>query len=320
MHNFWAKKQPLNYLLLPLSLLYYAVAKLKASYTKKTKLPATLITVGNLTAGGAGKTPTAIALAGLLKKHDFVFLTRGYKGSITKPTLLNKTHNFLECGDEALLLAEHGRVIVAKRRSKSYDLVKSLKAKLVILDDGLQNNYLQHDIKILVIDADYKFGNGLLLPAGPLRQNLADISDSLDLLVVIGKQSQLDFLPHDLHAKTYLANYVPVKQQKINKQKNYMAFSGLARNEKFFKQLSEDGFSLAATKSFIDHHKYSEVDFINLITSAKEQDAQLITTSKDYVKIPKKYRSAILEYKIELQFDEPQKFLKSLEKLINEKT
>jgi tetraacyldisaccharide 4'-kinase len=302
---FWKKRHFISYLLLPLSYIYMFVFILQAKRPrKKTVFLAPLITIGNATIGGAGKTPTAIALGELLKANNknICFLSKGYLGNINQPTMVNGSfHQSKQVGDEALLLSKHGNVIISKKRYLAQKLIARLKPDLVIMDDGLQNNHLKHQLKILVIDAGFLFGNGFLLPAGPLRESLKSALQRVDYIIYIGKRASLNKIPNyqRYQRKIFSGEYIAKKTH--NKWDKYLAFSALANNQKFFNHLEEQGYNLIVTKEFPDHYFYSNEDLIDLINLAQRRNLKLITTSKDMVKIDKKFLSDIIVHEIILK-------------------
>ncbi len=307
---FWQKKYFLSFLLLPLSVLYLMIFYLKKVFCKKNKLRQNTIVIGNLNIGGAGKTPTAIAIFQLLKDMGFgkiAFLTRGYGGNFNCPFKVNDNHNVIHTGDEAQLLKKIGDVIISKKRYKSQSLLNHLKKKIVILDDGLQHFSLKSDIKILVIDGKNVFFNGFCLPAGPLREISYFLLRKIDIIIYIGNKNIARNLKKH-QKKIFLADYKEVG--KYNKKDKYIAFSGLANNNKFFKKLEEESFLLIDKISFSDHYFYKNSDIEKML----EKGDKLITTSKDMVKIDKKYHKNITEYKIELDIFEKERLFYKIKK------
>ena len=183
------------------------------------------------------------------------------------------------------------------------------------MDDGLQHFTIAQDLKILVIDSNFLFGNKLLFPAGPLRENYKPLLKRVDLIILIGTNK----IPKELtlhKQKTFLGNYQP--KLIPNKTKNYLAFSGLANNQKFFNTLKAQKLKIAGTKEFKDHHPFTEQEIESLIKKAKTQNLTLITTSKDHIKLPPKYQSKIINFQIKLSLENEKLFteffLKKLKK------
>lgn len=316
--RFWYKKNIFNSIIskifLFFSLIYLLLFFLRKIRAKKVKLNKQLITIGNIVVGGSGKTPAAIKIKQIIdnNKLSSVFLTRGYKGNLQGPIIINKNHNIKETGDEALLLSSHGKVIIAKKRHEINDFLKTISEEYLILDDGLQNPHIQHDTKIAVIDEQYLFGNKYFLPAGPLRCPIKSTLEMVDIILLIGNDYKKN-LPNDLLSydnKIYRGKYKVIGA--YNKKQRYYAFSALANNDKFFNSLKKEGLLVNNQKSFPDHHYYSEAEILKLKHDAKNLNLKLITTSKDMVKIPIKYQKEITEFKIELELMEEQKFTKKL--------
>lgn len=249
-----------------------------------------VICVGNFTAGGAGKTPAAMAIAKILVKMGKtpVFLTRGFGGSLTGPIEVNRSrHKASEVGDEALLLVNIARTIVAQDRVAGARLAETLNADCIVMDDGLQNPHLFKDLRCVVVDGDAGWGNGYCVPAGPLRAPLAVQWRHTDLLIIVGEGAMVESLL--MQAAT---EGVPVLGTKLvpdleilNKANTWVAYAGLGMPEKFFRFLKLHGFTLASSQAFGDHHIYRDEDAQLLVSMSKKSDAQLVTTAKDAVKL-----------------------------------
>jgi tetraacyldisaccharide 4'-kinase len=310
--RFWSKRSFLNYLLLPLSIIYYFAHLLNFYvFQKPKKVKSIVICIGNVVVGGAGKTPFAIALAQKLMKQGLkiAFITRGYGSSaslIQEATLVDLSiHKASNVGDEAILLAHTAPTYVLKDRYIAACSAARDGAEVIIMDDGLQNNGLYKDYSFLVIDEGYGLGNGYVIPAGPLREPYKNAKNKVNTMVLI-TQNQ-NHLKHLSGKYDIIANIVCKKRPKPGQR--YFAFCGIANPQKFFDTLTYNGFNIAAFKVFDDHYPYAELDIEGLIKESK--DLQLITTEKDLVKIPDKYRDRIEVLPIELQFDLP----KGLKKL-----
>ena len=279
-------------ILFPLSILWILFTRFKSCYTKIYKSKLKVVCIGNLTVGGTGKTPYAIYTYKILRELGYnpVFLTRGYKGTHKGPIEVNKSHTFKDIGDEALLLSKIGTTIVSKNRCLGAKFIEKHKKKfnVIIMDDGLQNSQLNHDIRFLLIDKNLKFGNKLCLPAGPLRQTIKLGIKGIDRIVLTGnnKVNNIDLF------KTYNIPIIETKT-KVTKSpkiqnKKIFAFCGLGNPDKFYQTLNENGYDISFTKSFPDHYNYNYQDINKLILTATNQNLELITTEKDYVKINNK--------------------------------
>lgn len=187
--DFWRARGPIAQLLAPLGALYGLSVAFKAHSAAPFDPGIPVICVGNLTAGGSGKTPIAIAMADLLraKGHKPCFLTRGYGGSERGPALASRGHSAAVMGDEALLLARAAPTIVARDRAAGARLAKDKGATVLVMDDGHQNFMLRKSLSLVVVDAETGFGNGFQIPAGPLREPVAQGLARADAVVLVGE-------------------------------------------------------------------------------------------------------------------------------------
>jgi len=302
--QFWLKLNWISLILLPLTLLYKLGFYLKKKITKTHFAKIPVICVGNITAGGSGKTPFALALGQYFheKNINFCYLTRGYKAQNKAQNsgviYLDNSQNYSahEVGDEPLLLSEVAPVFVAKNRWLGcQEIEKNPQFKAIIMDDGLQNFQLKHDIKILVIDGKIGFGNSLLLPSGPLRQSLSSVIKDVDLFVLIGEdfsaitQKILRQKPQAQIIKTQ----VNIKNLESFKNKKFIAFCGIAFPQKFFDLLIKSNLTLHENHAFSDHHNYQTHEIEKLLARAKNNNCHLLTTKKDWVKFSNKVQKEI---------------------------
>ena len=291
--EFWYKNNTtskvLIILLYPLSILWVLIDALKSYFSNTYKSKLKVVCIGNLTVGGTGKTPFSIYIYKLLKNLGYnpVFLTRGFGGLKKGPLEVNNSHHFQDVGDESILLSKVGTTIVAKNRSLGAKFIEKHKDKfnVIVMDDGLQNYQLKHDIKFLLIDKQLKFGNGYCLPAGPLRQSLERGLNNIDKIILTGedkkneKESFKSFNIPVIKSKIKTTNTLKIKKEKL------LAFCGLANPNKFFVTLKRNGYEISSTRIFPDHYAYKKDDINNLIFDANNRNLKLITTEKDYVKI-----------------------------------
>jgi tetraacyldisaccharide 4'-kinase len=276
------------------------------------KFDAKIICIGNAIAGGAGKTPTAIAVYKKLQlekqKAKICFVSTGFKAKLEGPVVVDaKQHNYLLVGDEALLLANNGNAIICKDRLKGVEFAVDQGFDHIILDDGLHDKRIHKDICFLVIDGNYGFGNGIVLPAGPLRDRLDFAITGTTHIILIGedKKQSLDMV------KKFSKQHYPVlrsyitQANEVDEKQTYVAFAGIGRPEKFFDMLKNDlKLNVAETVEYADHYMYvgSDVEYLNQI--ANEHKAKLITTEKDFVKLPEKFAQQVECLKIELKFED----------------
>lgn len=303
---FWdaAPTHPAARLLRPLGALYgrHTAARMDRS---GTSAPCPVLCVGNFTLGGAGKTPTALALADLargLGAHP-AFLTRGYGGTLTGPVRVDPDrHDASRTGDEPLLLARSAPTILARDRPAGARLAAEGGADLVIMDDGLQNPSLTKDLSLAVVDGASGLGNGLPFPAGPLRVPLARQWRHVQGLVLIG-----DGEPGERVAAEAARRALPVHRGRLVPSgdlsgRRVFAFAGIGRPEKFFATLRETGADIAGTRAFPDHHAYREADLSTLAAQAQRAGAILVTTQKDRVRLPAAFAAGVATLPVTLRF------------------
>ncbi len=275
-----------------------------------------VVCVGNFTAGGAGKTPTAIALSDLLKRlgKTPVFLSRGYGGSLGGvPVCVDlKLHSALQVGDEPLLLARHAPTIVARDRVAGARAAIAAGANVILMDDGLQNPSLCKDLSLVVVDAATGFGNGRCLPAGPLRAPLTAQWPHVAGMILIGTG-----VPGERAATQALAQDVPVFEAFLEpdaivagslKGKKVFAFAGIGRPEKFYRTLRDLGADVVATRNFADHAALSRDHLQILAREARSARAILVTTQKDAVRAAALWDALDVEkavLPVALRFEDP---------------
>lgn len=296
--KFWRSNNLLSIILTPFSWLYLLghitnqALKRRKNYSKK------LICVGNLIAGGSGKTPAAIAIAKLLQEQNIkvAFASKNYNGTFLEAKQVEKKDVASEVSDEPILLSKIAPSFVAKKREQAIELACQSDAQVIIVDDGFQSENIDFDLKILVVDSSICFGNKKLLPAGPLRDRLAKIGKSDLIIQIDGDKNSLNEL------KTYKHRIIIAKRvftNNLDKRAKYLAFSGIAYPEKFFTSMQENGYKLVSTMGYPDHYFYSKEDMKKLHELAANLQARLVTTEKDAVRI--KEHIDVLKMELELQ-------------------
>ncbi len=263
-----------------------------------------VLCVGNLTAGGSGKTPLALTLHDLLREdHPALatfFLTRGYGGAQSGPLRVDPArHDFRAVGDEALLLARRAPTIVARDRVAGAALARENGTGLLILDDGFQSRALAKDLQILVIDGAAGLGNGRLLPAGPLREPPASAFARADAVVIVGPDARgvRTLLPAG--KPVFEAFVKPVRA--LDPARRWVAFAGLGRPEKFRETLEDMGLRPLQFVPFPDHHPYTDRDREALERLAADLDARLLTTEKDALRLPSAFATRVKTLPIALE-------------------
>ncbi len=310
---FWWKPAPnaLAHLLSPLGALYGAVvARRMAQAGERAGAP--VICVGNFVAGGAGKTPTAIALAHELIKAGQTpfFLSRGYgaRTPVTTPVIVDAAlHDASVVGDEPLLLARAAPSVVCADRVPGARLAVARGASVIIMDDGLQNPALAKDFRIAVVDGAVGVGNGKCIPAGPLRAPLGAQLKQVDCVLVIGAGdagAHVEAAAKSEGVSVCRARLTPdVDTAQRVKGARVFAFAGIGRPEKFFDTLSSLGADVFGARAFPDHHTYSAAELADLHARADKAGAMLITTEKDRARIGAACAIAVLP--VALETDEP---------------
>jgi tetraacyldisaccharide 4'-kinase len=297
--DFWQRRGLLAAALAPLGFAYGASVAFKARHAKAFDSGLPVICVGNLTAGGSGKTPLAIAIAELLraKGHKPYFLTRGYGGSERGPAMASRGHSAAVMGDEALLLARTAPTIVARDRAAGARLAQEKGATVLVMDDGHQNFSLRKSLSLVVVDAQAGFGNGYQIPAGPLREPVAQGLARADAVILVGEGAP------DLggyKGPVLRAHLKPDGEAFAGKP--VFAFAGIGRPEKFAASLEDSGAQLCGSCFFPDHHPYTEDEITQL--RAVAGDATLVTTEKDFVRLTTAQREGIRMLKVAAAFDD----------------
>ncbi|HTR13132.1 MAG TPA: tetraacyldisaccharide 4'-kinase [Roseiarcus sp.] len=311
--KFWTVRRP-NFIaraLQPIGWLYGEAAASRMTKPGR-RAAAPVVCVGNFVAGGAGKTPTALALARMLiaQRRRVGFLSRGYGGaSRAEPVEVDpNAHSAAMVGDEPLLLARVAPCWVGEDRVRSARLAVEAGADALIMDDGLQNPALAKDLALAVVDGETGFGNGLCLPAGPLRAPLAaQLRLVAGLIVVGGDEAAVGDISRQAPGKTLLrANLEPdafAAAPLIGRE--VVAFAGIARPEKFYATLRRVGAQIVATRDFPDHHLYKPREIAALREEATRRGALLATTEKDAVRLSPREARSIVTLPVTLRFEDP---------------
>ncbi len=289
---FWSSPgHPLGLLLGPIGALVGQVSARRMGRVPDYRSSMPVVCVGNLVAGGQGKTPLALALATRLRERgrDPVFLSRGYGGRLAGPLVVTEAHEPVEVGDEPLLLARAAPCIVARDRVAGARLAESLglASPVLVLDDGFQNPSLAKTFSIIAIDAGYGLGNGQVLPAGPLRAPLARQLAKADALVTIGEGRAADDLvaAADRLGRPVLPAALMPRPDKALEARPVVAYAGIGRPQKFFDTLTALDADIRAVRAFPDHHVYTDEDARTLLRLAERECAALVTTEKDAARL-----------------------------------
>ncbi len=290
--SFWRdeKPSPAAFLLMPAGAVYGWVAGWRMNRPPLARAAVPTICVGNFVLGGAGKTPTALALARIARARGLRpgFLTRGYGGEEKGPLLVDlATHRADRVGDEALLLAAVAPTVVAEARPAGASRLLDEDIDLIIMDDGFQNPSLAKDLSFIAVDAGAGIGNGLVFPAGPLRAPLRTQIQHTDALVVIGEGDAADPVIRVAAraGRAILRGRLRPARIKDWRKTPILAFAGIGRPEKFFASLAEIEAPVAKTVAFPDHHRFTEDDAENLLLTAEAGKLRLVTTEKDLARL-----------------------------------
>lgn len=282
--TYWKNKNIISYMLFPIGWLYGFITSLRTKIKKTHKAKIPVICVGNLTAGGTGKTPIAISIAEILKQtyNNVSFISRGYGGSLKNVMVNNKIHTPNQVGDEPLLLSEVAPVFINPNRAEAAELAIKHNADCLIMDDGFQNPTLHKDISFLVFNGSFGIGNGFAIPAGPLRESFSNGIKRAHAIIIIGEDKT------NIADKTDLPIFYAdiIEEKPIIKNKNAYAFAGIGYPEKLYQSLKNCGINVVHTKDFPDHHFYTNEELQEIINTAHKENLEIFTTSKDFVKIP----------------------------------
>ena len=303
---FWDKKKSIfSIILIPFSFIWLLGSFIKKKKAIKFNIP--IIKIGNVVAGGAGKTPTVLSLTQKLinSKVNVHIICRGYKSSAKKSIQVNtKIHTYKEVGDEALMCAAIAPTWVGKIRSESIKCAIDNGANLVILDDGLQDESIFSNLNIIVFNGYQGIGNGRIIPAGPMRENLNKALNKSHLALIIDEDKKNISQQINKTIPIIQSNLI-IEDKYINnfKNKEVIAFCGIGYPQKFYKSLNKIGCKVLYTKSFPDHYHYSEQDIKKLLKKSQELNSLLITTEKDHVKIMENYKSRIYYFPIKIELN-----------------
>ena len=286
--EFWGDdKSIVSQSLSPIGRLYGTLTGLRMNQQAQFKAKVPVICCGNLIAGGAGKTPSCIAIGGIAKRMGakIGFLTRGYGGhKQSKPCVVDvNLHNAKEVGDEPLLLARYGVCVVCVDRIEGAKRLVEEGVNLIIMDDGFQNPALHKDYNLVVVDGQQGVGNGRCMPAGPLRAPVTAQMRLAHGLLVLGNGEGVTI---EGDVDRFKGERVIVNADQFNGTR-ILAYTGIANTTQFFRQIEKCGGEIVVAKSFGDHHLFSDAECEKLIGTAKEKDLMLVTTEKDLVRLEK---------------------------------
>ncbi len=321
--KFWQKSDKLSIasiMLLPLALIYKNIGLMRQKLANQYKANIPVICIGNIIAGGVGKTPVALYLGQYLKEKyvNIHYLSRGYGAKLSGVIKVDiNNHSAIDVGDEPLLLAEIATTWIAKNRVDGVKAAVASGADIIIMDDGFQNPYLYKDLSLVVVDAAVGFGNGKIIPSGPLRETIKNGLSRADGVILIGD----DEMPNELlkfdSDKIYHAILKPDIDW-LNNDGDYIAFAGIGRPSKFFSSLKSAGVKISRCYSYGDHYNYKNSDLEYLRKKAKQYLAKLITTKKDILRISKHQRKDIAVFPIMLYCHDNENLHRQINKILTD--
>ncbi len=334
--EFWWQPTPTiaARLLSPIGALYGWLTTLRMSQAPNGKAGIPVLCVGNLVLGGAGKTPTTLALAHDLMTlgHNPGVLLRGYGGSEKGPLRVKADHsaghNAGQVGDEALLYAKVVPTVISADRPAGAALLAEAGVDVILMDDGFQNPSLHKDLSLVVADTQTGWGNGLCCPAGPLRAPVSSQLIHASAIIALGDGAQLGEIEKaaerydiPLYRGRIVADQIP--QEFAGRR--FVAYSGIGRPEKFFSSLATANLDVMETITFPDHHEFTELDAEKILSRCRSREADPITTEKDYVRLLSapnhtygaELRQVTKVLKIRVEWQNPESMIDLLRGLMN---
>jgi len=328
--SFWYRQKTapevlLKFALIPFGRAYGWLVRKKFDLYFPVPMNKPVICVGNLVAGGAGKTPVALSLAGLLqdKGYNPHLLTRGYGGTESGPLQVSPGRDTAaDVGDEALLLVEKAPTWVSVNRPLGAQEAMDSGANIVIMDDGFQNPVIYKDFSFVVIDGAVGLGNKQVMPAGPLRENLDFGLSRADAVVIVGadKTGVAEYLRRQRDIPVLSAVLEADQNNPDIKNKKVFAFAGIGRPQKFRETLEAAGAQIEGWAEFPDHFPYDEEDLNEIVAAAEAQGALLLTTAKDHVRIPNGLRRKIGKFCVHLVWQNPAEVIPLIEHALRKRT
>ena len=310
--KFWDFKKPnfFAYLLYPFTIFVEIHNIISTVIPKKKFTEIKTICVGNLYIGGTGKTPTSLFLYNLLKKNNInpVIAKKFYKNQIDEQKFLKDNSNFISLSD----------------REKIVKKAIEMKFDMVIFDDGLQEKWINYDIKFACFDSEKWIGNGHLIPSGPLREKMNALKNYHGIfLKTVNEDSNLDYIYNKIreinpNIEVFVSSIEIKNISKFNISKNYIIFSGIGNPDSFKKILLKNKFKIIEEITFPDHYNYQDKDILKIINKANENSAEIITTEKDFKRIPQNLKEKISFLEIDMRIKDENKLIKFLKSKINE--
>ena len=321
--KFWDKKNNsfLSILLYPLSIIYYLISVIRKKISIPQKFNIPIICVGNIYIGGTGKTSAAIEIMKILNQSKKIcFLTKGYGRKSKKDIYLNELNisnqNTIDTGDEALLLNKYGDVYISNNRTKAINTIIKLGYDAIILDDGFQDHLIFKNLNILCFDSKNWIGNNNLIPSGPLREPLTSIKEA-NFIIIKGEKNQI--IENEIKKLSpnieiiYAENRI--ENNETLKNKNFIAFTGIGNPYSFFNTLLNNNIKIIKQIIYPDHFQFTEKNYKVLFQEAENNNCNLITTEKDWVRIDEQFKDRVYYTKLSTLLIGKESLEKELKKL-----
>ena len=301
--RFWENEKPnlLAYILLPLAKLIQLLSFLK-SKQKKNKFKIKTICIGNIYLGGTGKTSLSVELKNILEKKNI------------KTCFVKKFYNNQQ--DEQILLKNHGQLFLSNKRSDAIRDAENKGFEIAILDDGLQDQNIEYDTKIVCFNNLNWIGNGLTIPAGPLREEISNLKNYKQVFIN-GNLENLEYLKKKIlninpGININIGKYIPENLNEFNIEDNYLVFSGIGNHKTFVSMMKEYGFKILRDFEFPDHYQFKDNDIKKITNLAKELSCKIVTTEKDFLRLKNMNFENLKFIKSKLKILEEEKFIKSI--------
>jgi len=304
--EFWDYKKPslISWLLFPISKLI-EICSFFSLNKKQYKFKIKTICIGNIYLGGTGKTSLAITINEILKKNNF------------KTCFIKKFYSNQD--DEQKILQKNDRVFLEKKRFESLKIAENEKYQFAIFDDGLQDHSIDYDFKFVCFNTINWIGNGMVIPAGPLRENIKNLK-YYNYVFLNGNLENLDFIKEEIFSlnpniQIIIGEYIPINLDEFSFNENYLAFSGIGNHQTFIGMLKSNKFKIIKDIEYPDHYKYSQNDINELIKISKKLDCKIITTEKDFLRLQNKNINEIKFIKTRLEIRDENKLINDILKL-----
>ena len=300
--KFWKKKFHIfSILLLPITMIYFFLIQLKKFIVSPKKFNIPVICIGNIYLGGTGKTPISILIANHFKNKRKPAIVRKYY----------KDHN----DEYEMIKSKAPALVLNSNRSKAIELAIKNSYDTVILDDGFQDSSIKKDLNILCFNSNQLIGNGLLLPSGPLRETMSSVKKT-DIIIINGNKNdtfEKKIKEISDRVNIFYSKYIPLNLSQF-KNKKVLAFAGIGNPENFFQILKDNNINVKYEINFSDHYEFKKLELEKIIKKASEEDCELVTTEKDYLRIKKYGFKEIKFLELRLQIFKEENLFKEIEK------